>query len=411
MTAPQAVRRTFSSLAVRNYRIYFAGQAISVSGTWMQAVAQAWLVLELTGSGTAIGFVTALQFLPILILGPQGGVLADRFDKRRLLMVTQASAAVLAATLGFLVVAGLVELWMVYVLAAALGIVNSIDNPTRQTFVHEMVGRDGLTNAVSLYSVLVNVARVVGPAVAGALIVTVGIGVCFLVNAGSYVAVIVALTAMRSNELQVAPPQPRRRGQLAEGVRYVLATPALLLPLVLMAVTGTFAYEYRVTLPLFARFTFGGDAGTFAAMTATMGLGAIVGGLFTAARRSVSHRTLVRTAALFGFAQFATALAPVLPVALLGLALVGATSIGFLAMGNSTVQLNAAPEMRGRVMGLWAVAFLGSTPIGGPIVGWIGEFVDPRAALGIGGLATVLVAAFAFTRLGAIERAAVSVEG
>lgn len=402
--ASSTMRRTFSSLGVRNFRLYFIGQIVSVSGTWMQRVAQSWLVLELTGSGTAIGLVTALQFLPILLLAPQGGVIADRWDKRRLLLITQTMAGILAATLGVLVVTDAVRLWMVYVLAAALGLVNSVDNPTRQTFVIEMVGRDTVTNAVSLYSVLVNVARVFGPAAAGALIVATGIGICFLINSATYLAVIVALLLMRASELTPAPVQPRRRGQFRDGLRYVRATQSVLIPLLMMGVVGTFAYEYQVVLPLFAKFTFGGDAGTFAAMTAWTGAGAVVGGLFTAGRRSRTGVTLAWTAMLFGTVQVATSTAPTLTVALASFVVLGAVSISFLALGNATLQLNSTPEMRGRVMGLWAVGFLGSTAVGGPIMGWIGEHIGPRVALGAGGILTLLAGAIAFRRLAAIDR-------
>ncbi len=405
MTAGAATfRRTFSSLSIRNYRLYFIGQAISVSGTWMQAVAQSWLVLQLTGSGTAIGLVTALQFLPMLFLAPWGGVIADRFDKRRLLIVTQTTAAVLAAVLGIVVVTDVVQLWMVYVLAACLGLVASLDVPARQTFIMEMVGRDSVTNAVSLNSVLVNAARVFGPSVAGVLIITVGIGPCFLINALSYAGVLVALVMMRPDELEPAPAQPRKPGQLREGLRYVWSHHAVLVPLLMMAMVGTFAYEYQVSLPLFAKFTFGGDAGTYAAMTASMGAGAVVGGLLTASRRSRSAVTLAVVGVAFGVVQILVAIAPGLAVALVSLALLGAVSISFLALGNSTLQLSAAPEMRGRVMGLWAVAFLGSTPIGGPIIGWIGEHVGARAALALGGVVTILAGALAYRTLAGIDR-------
>ena len=398
------LRRTFSSLSIRNYRLYFIGQAISVSGTWMQAVAQSWLVLQLTGSGTAIGLVTALQFLPMLFLAPWGGVIADRFDKRSLLIVTQSIAAVLAAILGLLVVTDVVQLWMVYVLAACLGIVSSIDVPARQTFIMEMVGRDSVTNAVSLNSVLVNAARVFGPSVAGVLIVTVGIGPCFLINALSYAGVLVALLMMRPDDLEPAPTQPRKPGQLREGLRYVWSHHAVLVPLLMMALVGTFAYEYQVSLPLFAKFTFGGDAGTYAAMTAAMGAGAVVGGLVTASRGARSAVALAVIGIAFGVVQILVALAPSLAVALVSLALLGAVSISFLALGNSTLQLSASPEMRGRVMGLWAVAFLGSTPIGGPIIGWIGEYVGARAALGLGGAVTILAGVAGYGTLATIDR-------
>jgi MFS family permease len=399
MRGPHWVRRAFSPLTIRNFRLYFIGQTLSMSGTWMQRVAQSWLVLELTGSGTALGLVTAVQFLPMLLLAPYGGVIADRLNKQRLLLITQSAAAILACALGLLIVFDVIRLWMVYVLAGALGLVSSVDNPTRQTFVLELVGREKLTSAVSPNSVLVNLARVLGPAAAGVLIVTVGLGPCFLVNSGTYLAVIVALTLMRVDELQTVAPQPRRAGQLREGLRYVGATPAVLTPLLMMGVVGMFAYEFQVILPLIARFTFGGDAGTYATMSACMGGGAVVGGLVAASRRTRPAVALSRTAAVFGATQLLTSFAPNLVVACVALVALGAASISFLALGNATLQLSATPEMRGRVMGLWAVAFLGSTPVGGPIIGWVGENVGPRYGLGLGGVATLLAAAFAYRKL------------
>lgn len=402
-TAATTARRIFASLRVRNYRLFFIGQVVSLSGSWMQGVAQAWLVLELTGSGTALGMVSSLQFLPVLLFGPLGGVIADRFDKRRVLVLTQSTASLLAVTLGLLVLFDRIELWMVYALAAGLGFVNTVDNPTRQTFVHEMVGSADLTNAVSLNSVLVNLARVIGPSLAGALIVTVGLAPCFLINSVSYLAVIVALSLMRERDLRKAPRQPRGRGRLREGFRYVRRTPAVLVPLVMMAVVGTLAYEFQVALPLLARFTFDGDAGTYGAMSALMGAGAIVGGLITAGRRRRRATTLAVVAVLFGSLQIVTSLAPTLWMAMASLTLLGAASISFIALGNATLQLAAAPEMRGRVMALWAVAFLGSTPIGGPIIGWIGENIGPRFALGFGGLAALLSGLVAYRRLAAVD--------
>jgi len=410
VTAPAWASRAFSPLAVRNFRLYFTGQTLSVSGTWMQRIAQSWLVLELTGSGTAIGLVTAVQFLPMLFLAPLGGVIADRFDKRRLLFFTQSTAAVLALILGILVVTNVVQLWMVYVLAGALGLVASIDNPTRQTFVLEMVGREKLTSAVSLNSVLVNLARVLGPAAAGALIVTVGLGPCFLVNATTYLAVIAALALMRHEDLLAVPPQSKKAGQLREGLRYVWATPEVRTPLLMMLVVGMLAYEFQVVLPLVAKFTFGGDAGTFATMTAFMGGGAVVGGLFTASRKPRPAVALATTGAIFGTTQILASFAPTLPVEYAAMAVVGAASISFLALGNATLQLRSTPEMRGRVMGLWAVAFLGSTPIGGPVVGWVGEHVGPRYGLALGGVATLLAAAFAYRRLRSLGSTPVDLE-
>jgi MFS family permease len=393
-----ALRRMFSSLRVPNYRLYFVGQVISLSGTWMQSVAQAWLVLDLTGSGAAIGLVLGLQTLPVLFLGPLGGVLADRVDKRRLLLVTQAFAGLLAATLGFLVLFDVVRLWMVCVLAAGLGFVNLIDNPTRQAFVGEMVGPQHLTNAVGLNAVLVNLARAMGPAVAGILIVTVGIALCFLINAASFLASIAALALMRTDQLRRSTPQPRRPGQLRAGFRYVRATPRILIPLLMMAVVGTLAYEFQVSLSLLARFTFGGDASTYGAMSALMGAGAVVGGLLTAAARHRSPTALASMALLFGALQGAAALAPTRALALAAMVPMGASSIAFLALGNATLQLSSAPEMRGRVMALWSVAFMGSTPVGGPIIGWIGG-LNPRWGLGVGGLATLLCGLAAYRPL------------
>ena len=403
MTArADAVARIFSSLKVRNYRLYFAGQVISLSGTWMQGVAQAWLILDLTGSGTALGLVSSLQFLPVLLFGPVGGVIADRFDKRRLLYGTQVAAASLAAALGVLVATGTVEVWMVYSLAAALGFVYVVDNPARQTFIVEMVGPGDLTNAVSLNSVLVNVARVIGPGLAGVLIITVGLAPCFLINAGSYAAVVIALWLMRAEQLQPAGRTTRAPGQLRAGFRYVRSTPEVLVPLVMMAVVGTLAYEFQVVLPLLARFTFEGDAGTYGTMSLLMGCGAIIGGLATAGGGRQPATALARTAIWFGSIHLAASFAPTLTIAYLAMVVLGAASIRFLALGNAILQLAAAPEMRGRVMALWGVAFLGSTPIGGPLVGWVGEHIGPRVAMGLGGVATLACGLLAYRALARI---------
>lgn len=394
-----ALGRTFSSLRIPNYRLFFVGQVVSLSGTWMQGIAQAWLVLELTGSGTALGLVSSLQFLPVLLFGPIGGLIADRFDKRRVLYATQIAAAAIATTLGVLVATDLVELWMVYALAACLGFTYVVDNPTRQTFIHEMVGSDNLHNAVSLNSVVVNVARVIGPSLAGALIVAVGIAPCFLINAASYGAVVIALFLMDPARLQPAAKAGRGRGQLREGLRYVARTPQVRVPLLMMGVVGTLAYEFQVVLPLLARFTFGGDAGTFGGLSALMGLGAVIGGLLSAGAARRPATALAWTAIVFGGIHLATALMPTLVTTQIAMVFVGAASIRFLALGNATLQLAAAPEMRGRVMALWAVAFLGSTPIGAPIVGWVGEHVNPRVAMAMGASATLAAGILAYPAL------------
>lgn len=378
-----AASRTFRSLGVRNYRLYFFGQIVSMSGTWMQSVAQAWLVLELTGSGVALGAVTALQFLPTLVLGPWGGLIADRVDKRKLVIWTQSASALLALALGLLAVTHVVTLWMVYALALGLGLVTMIDMPTRQTFVMEMVGREHVTNAVSLNGVIVNASRVVGPAVAGVLIATVGVGICFLINAGSYVAVIAGLLMMRVSELQRAKITTRQRGQLRAGLRYVWRTPELRTPLLLMGVVGAVAYNFSVVLPLMVRFAFHAGAGAFGVLFSVMGAGAVVGGLAVATWGRATRRLLAGAAIALGGFLVLSAVAPTLEFEMAAMLPIGVASTVFIAVSNSLLQLGSAPEMRGRVMGLFAVVFLGTTPIGGPLIGWIAEQLGPRSALGI----------------------------
>lgn len=404
MTSPRRLAsKAFPALGVRNFRLYFLGQVVSVSGAWMQRIAQAWLVLDLTGSGTAVGGVTALQFLPLLLAAPFGGVLADRVDKRRLLFVTQSLAGSLAATLGVLVVTDVVQLWMVYALALCLGMVGSFDNPARQSFVMEMVGRTRITNAVGLNSVMVNTARILGPAVAGVLIVRVGIGLCFLINAGSYAALITALFLMRGDELERSERQPRGRGQLRQGLAYVRSVPRLWVPLLMMAVISIFAYEFEVILPLVARFTFGGGADTFGLMFGVMGVGAVLGGLYTASRQGRSAVALARIVIVFAIALGAAAAAPTLETALVALFFVGASGTSFLAYANSVLQLSALPEMRGRVLSLRAVAFLGTRPVGALLVGAVGEHLGPRYGLGMGAVAALGIALFAYRRLAASD--------
>lgn len=385
-------QRTFASFSIRNYRLYFGGQSISMSGNWMQIIGQDLLVLELTGSGTKLGIVSALQALPVLLFGSFAGVLVDRYSKRRILYVTQSLLGLLAILLGTLVATGLIEVWMLYVVAWCLGCVTCVDNPTRQSFVHEMVGRELLTNAVSLNSTIVNMARIIGPSIAGILVVAVGISACFFINGFSYLAVILMLARMNGNELQPAPLASRAKGQLLSGIRYVKTNPSLWLPLVMMAIIGTFAYEFRVVLPLFATYTFDGHAGAYAALTSAMGVGAVIGGGFTASRKIPTLPMLVLSAVLFGCSLLLAALAPTLALALAAMVVVGFFSINYTSLGNTNLQLASSPEMRGRVMSLWTVAFMGSTPIGGPIIGVIGEHLGARWSLIVGGLATLLAA-------------------
>jgi MFS family permease len=389
----------FRALAVRNYRFFFFGQIVSISGTWMQSVAQAWLVLKLSNNGALLGIVIALQTLPVLLFGAWGGVIADRFDKRKILVCTQVAAALLAVLLGVLTLTGVVTVWMVGAVAFGLGMVNVIDIPTRQAFVSEMVGREHMINAITLNGVIMNSGRLVGPAIAGVLIATVGIAPCFLINAASYGAVIAGLLWIRGRELFRAKPVPRAPGQLVEGIRYVWRTPELRTPLLMMALVGTFAYEFTVTLPIFTKFTFHQGAEVFGLMTSFMAGGSVLGGLVTAARAKPTARRLGIACAVFGVLILMTAAAPTLPLALLLLLGTGAASIFFAAMCNTTIQLTASSAMRGRVMALYAVAFMGSTPIGGPVVGFIGQQWGGRAALAVGGLSALLAAAFGWRSL------------
>ena len=366
-----------------------------MSGTWIQSVAQMWLVYQLTGSGVALGVVTALQFTPVLVAGMWGGIVADRFDKRKILIATQSVAAVLAALLGILVLTDLVQLWMIYVLAFALGGVSVIEVPTRQSFVIEMVGEDQLSNAVGLNSTVFTSARVIGPAIAGLLIAGVGIAWCFLINAVSFAAVIVSMTKMNPAQLHRGAPVERAKGQLREGLRYVWNTPILRSSLLMMAIIGTIAFNFRILLPVMAEREFGGGAGTYGALSAVMGAGTVLGALFVASRKEPTRKTLIYSAIAYGVMIVLAGLAPTLSLEMIALVPMGAAGIAFIATANSTLQLNAKESMRGRVMGLYSVVFLGSTPIGSPIVGWIGETFGVRAGFFISGIACLLAAGYA----------------
>jgi len=397
-------RDTFSSLYVRNYRLYYIGQIISTSGTFMQSVAQAWLVLQLTNSGTALGIATALQYLPVIFLGPYGGLIADRISKRKILYLTQTLSGLLALVLGTLTATGLVQVWMVYVLAFALGVVTAFDNPARQTLYIELVGPDHLRNAVTLYSTLVNLARVIGPAIAAAVIAAFGLAPCFLVNGLSYGAVVIMLAMMRAEELQVTPPLVRAKGQFQEGFRYVVQSPVLGSALVMMAIIGMLSYEFQVSLPLIAQYTFHGDAASYAFLTGSLGLGAVLGGILFAGRKSVVASGLVSAALLFGAAILAAAIMPSLLLSGLALVVVGLFSINFSSLGNSVLQLESSPQMRGRVMSFWTIAFLGTTTFGGPIVGWFAETAGARWGLALGGLAALVAAALGAVTLRKLRR-------
>jgi MFS family permease len=391
----RAGRVTFAALEVRNYRRYLAGQSISLVGTWMQMIAQSWLVLELTGSSLYVGAIVAAQTLPVLLLGPYGGVIADRSDKRRLMVILQSLMGLQALALGLLTVTHTIRFWEVAVLAAALGLNSAFENPARQSFMLELVGPDHLRNAVSLNSVVVNVARTIGPAVAGIMIATVGVGVCFLANAGSFVAVLFSLAMLDRSLLGPSTRTARAHGQLREGLSYIRETPALAVPLLMTAAIGMLAYEFQVSLPLFDTEALHHGAEGYGLMTAAMGVGAVAGGLATAALGRTGTKPLVLAAGAFGLFIVLASLAPSLPLELVALVFTGAASVGFMSTSNSTLQLASVPAMRGRVMSLWFVAFQGSTPIGGPLIGWIIAEQGARAGLGVGGIACLVVAAAA----------------
>ncbi len=344
--------------------------------------AQSWLVLTLTHSATALGVIVALQTLPVLILGPYGGVIADRVNKRKAMITLQAMMGIQALILGLLTVTHSVRLWEIGVLAFILGLNNAFENPARQSFMLELVGPEHLRNAVSLNSTMVNVARVVGPGIGGLMIAAVGTGWCFLINAVSFIAVINSLTRMDRSALAPVPPMARAKGQLRDGLRYVRHEPRLALPLAMAAVVGCLAYEFQVSLPYMASHGLHVGSAGYGFMTAAMGVGAVVGGLAMAARGKIGSYALIIAALGYGVTMTLSAIAPNLALELLALALVGGAGVVFMSMTNATLQMRAAPEMRGRVMALWFVSFQGSTPIGGPIVGAVmagyGARVRPR---------------------------------
>ena len=395
------VRRTFASLAVPNYRRYFAGQVVSLSGNWMQNIAEMWLIVQLTGNGALVGVTAALQFLPMLLFGAWGGVFADRMDKRRLLMCTQAAMIVPAASLWAVTVYGSVATWMVWAVVLTRGTVNALDNPARQAFVMELVGADRVVNAVALNSVIVHTARIVGPAIAGVLIALIGVGPCFGVNALSFGAMLLALGTMNVAALHNPRRAPREPGQLRAAFAHVRETPALWIPLGAMVLVGTLSFNFQVLLPLLASQTWHGTASTYALLTTAMGVGSVLGALAAGARNRVSPQLLVGAATLFGAVELAAAVAPVLPLQVALLIPLGAVSVTFAAGVNSTLQLGADPLLRGRVMALYSVVFLGSTPIGAPLVGWLAESAGPRAGLLLGGSAALIAAVgarFAYAR-------------
>lgn len=383
-------------LATRNYRLYFSGQLISVPGTWLQTVAQAWLVLQLTPSGSALGITVALQALPVLFLGPWAGAVADATDKRKMLLGTQALQAVLALTLGLLAITHVVELWMVWVLALGLGLARALDVPTRQAFVSELVSDDELPRAISINSTVAAAARMVGPAAGGTIIALLGVGTCFLLNGVSFLAPLAGLLAMDTTKLYRPDRPPKRQPHaVQEGLRYVRQREDLLVPLLMMALVGTLAYEFQVTIPLVAHQTFHLGATGFGLLYAAMGFGSVVAGLTVAGRVAPTLRTIAIAALVFGAGLALAAASPTPVTAGICLMLAGAASVVYSSTTNATLQTRAAPAMRGRVVALYIVAFMGSTPIGGPLVGAVGQVAGARAALATGAAGCLVAAGLA----------------
>ena len=387
------IRFALRSLSIRNYRLYFLGQVVSVSGSWMQQVAIAWLVLRLTGSAFALGVTTALQTLPYLFLGPWGGLVADRVSKRRLLICTQLAQVIPPVILWVVAERGAAQIWMVYVLVVFRGVINTFDNPARQSFVTEMVGRDRIVNAVSLNASIIQAGRLIGPAIAAVVIATLGLAPCFILNALTFLFMVGMLLLMRPAELTPAPVLPRRKGQLREGLAVAARTPELRVPLGMMAVVGLLAFNFTVVLPAVARFTFGGSATTYALMVNFLAVGALGGALVSGTRTSVTQRMVAWSSVAFGVALGAAAVVDDLAVFLVAMIAVGAASVLFSASVQSSLQLAAAPEMRGRILSLYQLVYMGTTPLGALVVGALASTVGPRSGLVLGAAGALVAGA------------------
>ncbi|MET7764437.1 MFS transporter [Streptomyces sp. NPDC005393] len=383
---------TFRSLKIRNYRLFATGAMISNTGTWMSRIAQDWLVLSLTGSSTAVGITTALQFLPMLLFGLYGGVIADRCPRRRLLLITQAALGLCGLALAALTLSGHVQVWHVYLIAFLLGMVTVVDNPTRQVFVNEMVGPKDLRNAVSLNSANFQSARLVGPAVAGVLITAVGSGWAFLINGLSFGAPLIGLLMMRTSELHKVERAPRGKGQLREGLRYVAGNPDLVWPIVLVGFIGTFGFNFPIWLSAFANDVFHSGPGTYGLLNTLIAIGSVTGALLAARRVVARRRLLVVAALMFGLLEMAAAVTPFFWLFAALMVPIGIFSLTFNVTANSSVQLATDPAMRGRVMSLFMMVFVGGTPIGGPLVGWLTDTYGARLGFAAGGLVSAAAA-------------------
>ncbi|MGX7825515.1 MFS transporter [Actinokineospora sp. 24-640] len=386
----------FSSLRIRNYRLFAGGALLSNTGTWMQRIAQDWLVLVLTdNSPVALGIAAALQFLPTLVLSLWAGVLADRMDKRKLLIALQMGMALSAVVLGVLDVTGVVQVWHVYVLCVVLGAFSAVEVPVRQSFVAEIVGRDQLANAVALNSTNFNLARIVGPAIAGVLITLIGTGWLFLANAVLTGAVVGGLLLMRVGELRPSPRMKARRGQLVEGLRYVRGRPDILTVMVMVFFVSTFGMTFFVTLAVAAANVFHQDAAGYGLLSTMLAAGTLGGALLAARRSSRGRprtRLLLGAAFVFGVSQVGLGLMPTYGLFAVALVPVGLALMTFMTAANSTVQLAAVPEMRGRVMGLYMLVFVGGNPIGAPMTGWLADQFGGRSPFLVGGAVAALTA-------------------
>ncbi len=384
----------FRSLRVRNYRLFAGGQVVSNTGNWMQRVAQDWLVLNLShNSGTALGIVTALQFVPTLLFGLWGGVIADRYDKRRLLLATQTFMALIAGALGTLELAGLARVWQVDVLALLLGLATVVDNPTRQSFVIEMVGPEDVANAISLNSATFNSARIIGPAVAGVLISIVGTGFVFLINAGSYLAPIGCLLMMRVAELHRAKPLQRAKGQVIEGLRYVRARADLMLPMLLVFVVATLGLNFQVTIALMAKGVFHTGAESYGLLSTMIAIGSLAGALVSTRRVGRPRlRLLLGSAFAFGACELTASLMPTYAAFAVLLVPTGLAALTFTTAANASIQMGTSSSMRGRVMAVYLLVFMGGAPFGSLFIGWIAQVLSPRVSIGMGGIASVAAA-------------------
>lgn len=381
----------FGSLGIYNYRLYASGQIISLVGVWMQRVAQDWLVLELTnGSPVALGFAASLQFLPVLLLSMWGGVLADRMDKRKLLLWLESALGLCALALGLLDVTGVVAIWHVYVLCFLLGCFSAVETPVRQSFVVEMVGRDQLTNAVAINSMMFNLARIIGPAIAGVTIVAIGTGWVFIANAISFVGVVGGIWLMRTSQLLRSDPLPREKGQLLSGLRYVRGRPDLLTVMLLVFFVSTFGMNFYMTLAIVARNVFGGDADAYGLLSTLIAVGTLAGATWAARRKTPRLSVFIGAGAVFGALEIVSGLMPTMILTGLMMIPVGIAMMTFNTTANATIQLAVEPEMRGRVMGIYMLVFLGGNPVGGPLMGWLGE-VNGRAPIIIGGAVSMIV--------------------